>query len=752
MWKAPADAAAYEVVKSGGAEGEVSFGADGIRVVKTNAKGRIRIFVREPVKAPNVKRLRVAAEVESSASLPVAARGYLRLGLRRKDGEVGFQAQAQGRTPGGKVEYDSLIVTPPGRPQLKATYWERPSKGAEPSVCLCVEGAASVSTWRKLRVEDVRVVEKANRDDPTRGHGRDFAADQVPDDELDRRLAADVDHVAKVVKTGDFAQLTVDGRAVPPILYKGGGLQGERLRFGGKAMHAAGVPLLVASVRFGATADQEGPWTTNGFDVAAAVGQIRAAMRTAPDALYVLTLRLDAPIGYCDTRPDEVWRTKDGEAVYGTSVHVVSPKARPKSWPWVSCHSRVWRRDVKDVLTAFFAELRRTGLLKRVVGVHLGGGHDAQFATAVPDWSAPARKAFAASGETDYARFLKRAPMELQDDFARHVRAEAGKDIVLFRWCMAAFGTGFSTSHDIREFADSKEIDVIVPQPAYARRLPGYAIGVKLPFSSFHRNGKLLVHEHDLRTYASWPNGDTAVRDASLSRATDVDAWRTVNRKTAGQMIARRTGFWYFDMESGWFDPPEIAADIASVVETARFVYCERPTPWRPSAALVVDEADLLGLQRADGPNDRAAADLSALVAHVAESGVPFDVWMKGDFDRTDRAVPRYPYVLRFDRHAEMKTAAQLNAEAKAAGAYVPLPPNAVQVDMNGDFVSLHCLVPGRYDFVLPRPCGVVNLKSGSRESVADGRLKLNLSPGETCWFRLVPFNPLSACLTRTSP
>lgn len=573
--------------------------------------------------------------------------------------------------------------------------------------------------------------------EPVRGHGRDFAADMVADEVLDRVVAGSDDHTAKVVSEDGFARLLVDGKAVPPILFKGGRTNGAHHQFGGKRMRMTGVPFLVATVRFGTSANVEGPWTTNGFDVAAAIVQTRRSMRTAPEALYALTLQLDAPVGWCDTRTNEIWRTRKGEVLYGNSGHLLGPRPDPsrKSWPWASNHSTVWRDAVKAILTEYIAELRRTGLSKRIVGVHLAGSHDAQFATAAPDWSTPARVAFAASGETDYAKFLKRAPMRLQDDFARHVRRCFGKDIVVFRWCMAAFGGNYCSAHDIREFADSKEIDIIVPQPVYARRKPGVSLGVKLPFASLHAKGKLLMHEHDLRTYAAWPRQESAEKAAGLSRAKDIDEWRIIDRKTAGQMIARRTGFWYYDMESGWFDFPEIAADIASVVETARPFYCEKPTPWHPSAAFVIDEEDLLDLQRTDGENERATSDINAFIVQIAESGVPFDVWMKGDFDAAQAA--RYAYVVRYDRRTSLKSAADLNTEAKAAGAYVPLPPNCVQVDMNGDFVSLHCLRSGRYEFLLPRDCTVVNLKSGRTVQVAGRILPLELSMGETCWFRL---------------
>ena len=60
-----------------------------------------------------------------------------------------------------------------------------------------------------------------------------------------------------------------------------------------------------------------------------------------------------------------------------------------------------------------------------------------------------------------------------------------------------------------------------------------------------------------------------------------------------------------------------------------------------------------------------------------------------------------------------------------------------LQVDMNGDFVSIHALKTGRYDFRLPFPCKVVNIKTG-REVLAPGNsIPLNPVAGETRWYSL---------------
>ena len=84
-------------------------------------------------------------------------------------------------------------------------------------------------------------------------------------------------------------------------------------------------------------------------------------------------------------------------------------------------------------------------------------------------------------------------------------------------------------------------------------------------------------------------------------------------------------------------------------------------------------------------------------------------------------------------------TPALLNRFAREAGAYVALDRPGLQLDMNGDFASVHCLRPGTYSFRMPYPCRVRNLKTGLPEEVSDGVVTLRLTAGETCRFRLFP-------------
>jgi hypothetical protein len=82
-------------------------------------------------------------------------------------------------------------------------------------------------------------------------------------------------------------------------------------------------------------------------------------------------------------------------------------------------------------------------------------------------------------------------------------------------------------------------------------------------------------------------------------------------------------------------------------------------------------------------------------------------------------------------------TASFFRKLAIESGAYVPADKEGLQVDMNGDFVSIHALRTDVFQFKLPFACEVVNLKSGKVEPQSAGRLVLDMTAGKTCWFRL---------------
>lgn len=586
-------------------------------------------------------------------------------------------------------------------------------------------------------------------DDSQKGIAMDFRQDMAAREEYFVALSNDVEHVARVVRRSRLAWLTVDGKAVPPVLFKGHSAGGNGNPFSGKAMFEAGVPILVANVGFRGTPwFPKSAWTHEGFDADLMCEKLIRTFLTATNALWMVTLRVDPPMEYVCWHPDEAWMTTDGTYVYGDGVHATGTKSSvcardeslppgKQSWPWVSMHSRVWREELKRNVATFVSALKSRGLSKRIIGIHLGGFHDAQFATVFPDFSPSAKDAFAASGETDYDRFLKFGPQRLCDELAAHVKNCFGKDIIVFRWCMSAFGDSYCSSHDIGLFLKSKFVDGLVPQPSYELREPGRPFGSLLPSASFHLHGKLLIHEFDLYPWIIRDPKRPEWFDRMVSRGKNPDEWRTIHRKLAGSMIARRTGWWYFDMGGGWYTPPEIAADIRDVQGFLRRDLRPRDLSWHPDVALVIDAKELLARQSVGGCKPYRTK-FQKIIEEMARSGVPYDCYLAADFEDDPLLAARYKVVFRYDGETPVLSTSEIKRRVVAAGAYHPVPVATVEVDMNGEFLSVHAIWDCRPDFILPFRCRVVNLKTGREEGTVDGKLPLDMKRGQTCWFRLV--------------
>ena len=55
---------------------------------------------------------------------------------------------------------------------------------------------------------------------------------------------------------------------------------------------------------------------------------------------------------------------------------------------------------------------------------------------------------------------------------------------------------------------------------------------------------------------------------------------------------------------------------------------------------------------------------------------------------------------------------------------------------MNGNFVSVHCIRTGRYDFALPFKADMTNLKTSEKVQGAHA-IPLDMTGGETRWFSM---------------
>ena len=790
LWTA--DLAQAKMELRDGAEGSIRVvdAGDGkaLEIVKSNGEGMIVVTL-PPFSVKKGSRLRVFAHCACDDGDPELGDGFVRLYGKKED--LSYYMTPDERREGGPY-MQKMVNSPPGGGIRKLAYRIADEKtGTNITAAIVVSGPPCRSVWSDMGVDDKVAANKAWAAHRKSLAPADVTCGMIPAEEFKAQLAADVDHSAKICKVGDFTRLLIDGREVAPVIFKGQTSQDEKITYAGGLHDAKGVRLQVISVRFGRCEKRPlGIWSKDGFDAKAGAELTRKIMRLAPNSVFILGLRLDIYPEWVDEHPDEAWLLADGRKVYGHHVHASFhiDKDRPKDkWYWPSYHSIPLRNELKACIGELIGELKRQGLSKRIVGVHLAGFHDAQFATRHPDFSKPAVAAFAEwqkshlggvrwtgapefirsdfldpvtnAHEAAYLRFLKQGPFHMQEDIVRHVKRCFCKDIIAGRYCMGWGAAAFNSALDLEPFTQSDAMDFLVAQPSYTHRIPGVAIGSRIPTRTFHDNGKLFVNEFDLRTYGGIVLGESEQQVQRLSQAQDFTMWLSIHHKVAGQMMAQRMGWWYLDMSGRWFSPPEIVQDIADV--NALVLGAEREDAWRPSAAIAVDEGGMLLRNSIAHYYSGAEKRLQDMIRSFASSGVPYDTCLLDDFLRHPERAGRYRVLFIADMHHKdaARAAFLKRLEGKGvkcvfldperplspvgffnavreAGGYVPAR-YGLQVDMNGSFVSVHALKGGHFDFRLPRRCTATNMKTGKVEVRNAETLPLDLVAGETCWFRL---------------
>ena len=802
VWRAPFGMGVdgFDVEKRFGAEGEVAFAADSITIDKTNDLGVIIVRPKVPYAAKGPVLLRAAVREQCVNARPLETTGAVRL-YGKDERLVASPFDWHVRHWGGGGERNSCVLnTPPGVGEWKYGYdCADTNNGCRVTPAIVLSDAACKTRWSDWRIEDGAEIEREWKEISAAKRPSDRVNEMVSEETFEKIIEKDRDHVAKVAVRDGRSVLLVDGMEIPPVFYRSRDakdIPGRPFRcvHAGRGMDAAGVRLQVLTV--------SRHWWPNGqYGVKEAVEDVILAMRTATNSLFVVAINLDPYDRFAEDNPSERWIGRDGMVVCGGGGACRKAVKPGEPWPkgmtpCTSYSSVLWREIAKRHIGQLVDEMKRTGLAKRIVGMHLTGFHDRQFSTSdFPDFSPAAlasyrryigepeakipdfstADAFDSKGDAEQKKwlaFIKTEPCRVQNDIARHVKKCFGKDVVVIRWSYGPYSGKYINDYDTWEFLHSDALDILVAQQAYKHRGPAIPFANKMPFASYHRHGKLYLDEFDFRTWNVINYSEMSLMGLGCSM--DVEMWRSTIRRAAGRMLVGGMGWWFYDMENGWFDHPAILSDIQDMLREIRSVpACV--SNWHPSAAIVVDEKNILEnvnlarrMEKGGAATGRdaneAKNDLSAHLPKFAASGVPFDIWLADDLFEDPSIANRYRVLfwtccvrkdakraafeeafcakdgrILFRDGLCCSTAESINRFAREAGAYVPVDRSGLQVDMNGGFLSLHCLIPGHYDFTLPFPAKVVNLKTGLPASTTeDGRiLPLDMVAGETRWYSL---------------
>ena len=801
LWRAPVERGdgAFSVEMRDGAEGSVSVSNGAIKIVKRNDRGLIVVKPKEPFKVERGRQVMASARVSCTNAEPLRSYGALKVfGPKESLDLTGLDRRNFGAR-GPRI--GTLVNTPLGTAENKFAQYQAWGHDGIATPAIVVGDTRSESIWTDWLIEDLPTASKTWDRAMKRTKARDRADEAMPEEDFERALAAEPDHTAKVELRGGEPRLVVDGEVVPPVMFKGKNLgfaedNGRYVFAGGRMEKDAGIDIQVVLLPGAKTHNYpNGVWTKDGYDAKGAVEAVKTAFRISPRSRFILSVPMMHYREFGERHPDEVMRTKDGRMMYGNESRIYGTAASfaeipSNRWTWASYSSESFLSEGRRVLSSVVAELKRTGLSKRVVGFHLCGFRDWQFGTPNDiDFSTASQDAYRRRGDgMDYIEFVQREPTHVQNEFARHLKTAMGKDVITIRWCFSAFSGEYTGSYDIGAFVESDSLDMLVAQPMYINRGPGVPLGVRLPLASFRRHGKIFVNEFDLRTKLSLAECGRSEADAvGLGIAKGLDMWQSIFRRAAGQMIANGSGWWFYDMAGGWYESAGISADMAGANAAYRDMLAAETNAadvaWRPGMVVLIDEQGSLAsiadegwqIERNDGrlltnaglvrlPGIREhGRDFNQYHVVLASSGVPYDQFLVADALADPTILDGYGIVVwyglwkggdvarqmllerikasgaRLVRHEELMgiSGRMLFNEARKSGAYVPCDKYGLQVDMNSRFISMHGLMPGHYEFKLPFAARVVNAKTDADEKLSGNAFPVDIMAGETRWYHL---------------
>ena len=663
-----------------GAEGKVEIISTGgrsenkaLRTIRSNDKGYMVIRFKKRIQVKKGDKIQLNTFYQGKKNSALYSRAMLRLQVA---GQQDFKLYSFYPGINGGDRMQEIIATPPKTWERKFTQRKAEDGVTYFEPILIIAGAPSEAIWDDFYAEDDNISAANwnamfNRRTPV-----DRTPEMISEAELDRIIAAEPDHTGKVVTVNGRSRMLIDGKITVPIIdgQYGGFVLGKSYSNAGD-FGAINVNLCKVSLRLGQGRPAEtyrGCWTgKNQLNIDGAIQQIRNTLRLNPNAKIILSIGLHPYAAFTEEYPDEIWIGRTGKPVIGSGIHISENlNATPSAtrYPWASYHSEVLIQQYKEQITQIIAELKRTGLSKFIVGIHMGGGHDGQMVTTHFDYSQPALRAFRRylrekygtvenlraawcdnsvtfenaqapyftgsddcldpeneRQHIDFFHFSKTAGWRMADKIGEYARELFGKDVFTMRWCMGAYTGGPGASLDIYDFLTHQKFDILVAQSPYNFRPPSSPSIQPLPLDSFHLHGKLYTNEFDIRTWNAAPAWEKEIMSISWGLMIDFPMWQAANRKLAGAMFAMDMGFWYLDMAPGWFNHPQILEDIRQTAEIGNRLFAMPPSNWHPDVAFVIDDD---GMFLRNLPSPEWMMDITMLTQQqmylLGVSGVPF--------------------------------------------------------------------------------------------------------------------------------
>jgi len=487
---------------------------------------------------------------------------------------------------------------------------------------------------------------------------------------------------AELKKVGNKVRITLNNQEVVPAMHHVLGPTGQFADYalmesiGGINMQVVSLDMLNRDKEF----TDRAVWPSVGkYDFSVTFERLEYALANAPNTNIILNINTSWPPDWIEQNPDHTWQNIKGQRGYGmTSQQLFMgfidelPSGNYMWWP--SPFSEKAILDAQEVVRLFVKELKTKPYANKVIGCHISGGHDGQFNTSGrPCYSPIAKQAFRVwlqnlyktdeelrkrwndksvslataeipdyskrgslsstlfyNPETDqhyidHTRFQAEQGMIIRDRMAEAFKKYMETPVLGMTWVMGG-GRGQGVQNI---FFNSKNIDILVGQPTYARRLPGYIGGMRnVAMNSYREHGKMLFKEFDFRTWTR--NSTDELYAQRLSSTEGADDFKAAFRKEFMQMFGQGMGFWMYDIGRNHFKDPEMLKVVKEGVDLYRNYELDTKVKYRSDVAIVFVDESLQWERRTINTNNGLTLD-GHTYFNVAEAGFTFDNYYLAD-------------------------------------------------------------------------------------------------------------------------
>ncbi len=408
---------------------------------------------------------------------------------------------------------------------------------------------------------------------------------------------------------------------------------------------------------------------TKKYNFTPLLSSLRRTLRLIPENHIILGFNVSWPENYLDKNPETLWLNSKGHCAWGNTLHLrgfFPEKPGRNMFRWPSPYADKPFSDIADMLKAFIAELKKTGMDKMVIGAFVVGGHDGQFEIRDPDFSPAGKKSWRAwlkkkyrtdkalqkawgnpevtlanaqvveksyrgtqflsfprdRHRFDYEIFREERIWKIKEIMLKGIREALGKPVLGTAWQMDRFNV-----KNPSRFFEADVLDILVTQPNYQHRNPGLISGELVPFNSFRKHNKLWLSEFDFRSFVR-ENYRNEVTTEKIGIPQNIAAFQSTFRKQAAQQIATGNGgWWMFDIDNNSFGHPALMREIKTGYDIYDRIHRKKDTLLKMQCAVIMKRDSI------NGERNWLAASLCENQGWLfASSGVPFDTWYLDDF------------------------------------------------------------------------------------------------------------------------